>query len=138
MTMLTPIRALRANSMAAYPTHATRPQNRNYPPSRAGNVLMAASANRPGLRCEWCAARLVGKQVKYCGPACRSSASRRKHNQAMKVLADMGVPMVTARAMMKRFGLRAVEKRLNGLGWVYYPKLKAFYFDGVEASRRAA
>jgi hypothetical protein len=55
----------------------------------------------------------------------------------MKVLADMGVPMVTVRAMMKRFGLRAVEGRLNGLGWVYYPKLKAFYFDGVE-QRRAA
>jgi hypothetical protein len=55
----------------------------------------------------------------------------------MKVLADMGVPKTTARAMMKRFGLRAVEKRLNGLGWVYYPKLKAFYFDGVEQRRVA-
>jgi hypothetical protein len=109
----------------------------NYPPSRAGNALMATSANRRGAKCEWCAARLVGKQTKYCGPACRSSASRRKHNQAMKVLADMGVPKTTVRAMMKRFGLRAVEGRLNGLGWVYYPKLKAFYFDGVE-QRRAA
>jgi hypothetical protein len=135
--MLTPIRALRANTMAAYPTHATRPQNRNYPPSRAGNGLMRAPVKPPAAKCEWCAARLTGKQTKYCGPACRSSASRRKHNQAVKVLADMGVPMVTVRAMMKRFGLRAVEKRLNGLGWVYYPKLKAFYFDGAE-QRRAA
>jgi hypothetical protein len=123
--------------MAAYPTHATRTQNRRNPPSRAGNALMRVEPARGSLRCEWCAARLTGKQTKYCGPACRSSASRRKHNQAMKVLADMGVPMVTVRAMMKRFGLRAVEGRLNGLGWVYYPKLKAFYFDGVE-QRRAA
>jgi hypothetical protein len=124
--------------MAAYPTHATRTQNRNYPPSRAGNALMATSANRPGLRCEWCAAKLTGKQVKYCGPACRSSASRRKHNQAMKVLADMGVPKTTVRAMMKRFGLHAVEERLNGLGWVYYGRLKSFYHDEAEQRRAAA
>jgi hypothetical protein len=124
--------------MAAYPTHATRTQNRRNPPSRAGNVLMAASANRPGLRCEWCAAKLHGRQVRFCCPACRSSASRRKHNQAMKVLADMGVPMVTVRAMMKRFGLRAVEERLNGLGWVYYGRLKSFYHDGIEETWRAA
>jgi hypothetical protein len=56
----------------------------------------------------------------------------------MKVLADMGVPMVTVRAMMKRFGLRAVEERLNGLGWVYYGRLKSFYHDGIEETWRAA
>jgi hypothetical protein len=103
-----------------------------YPPSRAGNVLMRVEPARGHSTCEWCAARLTGKQVKYCGPACRSSASRRKHNEAVHVLADMGVPKTTARDMMKRFGLRAVEGRLNGLGWVYYPRLKAFYLDGVE------
>jgi hypothetical protein len=49
----------------------------------------------------------------------------------------MGVPMVTVRAMMKRFGLRAVEGRLNGLGWVYYPRLKSFYQDTAEQWRAA-
>jgi hypothetical protein len=135
--MLTPIRALRANTMAARALTPALTSRANYPPSRAGKPLMRVEPARGHSTCEWCAAKLHGKQTKFCGPACRSSASRRKHNQAMKVLADMGVPMVTVRAMMKRFGLRAVEGRLNGLGWVYYPKLKAFYFDGVE-QRRAA
>lgn len=112
-------------------------QKRNYPPSRAGNALMHGEAKRQPARCLWCRAGLTGKQVHYCGPACRSSASRRKHNQAMKVLAGLGIPKATAREMMGRFGLAKVEERLNGLGWVYYPRLKAFYFDGV-AQRRAA
>jgi hypothetical protein len=124
--------------MAARALTPANAQSRNYPPSRAGKPLMALTPARGSLRCEWCAARLTGKQVKYCGPSCRSSASRRKHSKAVHVLADMGVPKTTARDMMKRFGLRAVEERLNGLGWVYYPKLKAFYFDGVEARWRAA
>jgi hypothetical protein len=138
MTMLTPIRSLRANTMAARALTPAFTPARNYPPSRAGNVLMRAPVKPPAAKCEWCAARLTGKQVKYCGPACRSSASRRKHSEAVHVLADMGVPKTTARDMMKRFGLRAVEERLNGLGWVYYPKLKAFYFDGVQNWRAAA
>jgi hypothetical protein len=56
----------------------------------------------------------------------------------MKVLADMGVPMVTVRAMMKRFGLRAVEERLNGLKWHYYPRLKQWFKDEEEGRRAVA
>jgi hypothetical protein len=124
--------------MAAYPTHAATTPNRSNPPSRAGNALMAASANRPGLRCEWCAAKLHGKQVRFCCPAHRSSMSRRKHASAVQALASIGIPKASAAAVVARYGLPAVEQKLNALGWAWYPKLKAWYFDGVEAIRRAA
>jgi hypothetical protein len=124
--------------MAAYPTHATRTPKRNYPPSRAGNALMAASANRPGLRCEWCAAKLHGRQTRFCCPAHRSSMSRRKHASAVQALAQIGIPKHQAVAVVARYGLPAVEDKLNALGWYYYGRLKAWYFDGVETSRRAA
>jgi hypothetical protein len=124
--------------MAAYPTHATRTQNRSNPPSRAGNVLMRAPVKPSAAKCEWCAARLTGKQVRFCCPAHRSSMSRRKHASAVQALASIGIPKQQAAAVVARYGLPAVEQKLNALGWFYWPKLKAWYFDGVEASRRAA
>jgi hypothetical protein len=124
--------------MAAYPTHATRTPNRRNPPSRAGNALMAASANRPGLRCEWCAAKLHGKQVRFCCPAHRSSMSRRKHASAVQALVSIGIPKQQAAAVVARYGLPAVEDKLNALGWFYWPRLKQWFYDGVEQRRAAA
>jgi hypothetical protein len=124
--------------MAAYPTHATRPQNRRNPPSRAGNVLMRAPANRPGLRCEWCAAKLHGKQVRFCCPAHRSSMSRRKHVSAVQALASIGIPKAQAAAVVARYGLPAVEDKLNALGWTWWPRLKQWFYDGAEQRRAVA
>jgi hypothetical protein len=124
--------------MAAYPTHATRTQNRSNPPSRAGNVLMAASAKAPGLRCEWCGKRLRGRQERYCCPAHRSSMSRRKHVSAVQALASIGIPKQQAAAVVARYGLPAVEQKLNDLGWVWYPKLKNWFYDEAEQRRAAA
>jgi hypothetical protein len=124
--------------MAAYPTHATRTQNRNYPPSRTGNALMAASANRPGLRCEWCAAKLHGRQVRFCCPAHRSSMSRRKHASAVQALAQIGIPKQQAAAVVARYGLPAVEEKLNKLGWFWWPRLKQWFYDEAEQRRAAA
>jgi hypothetical protein len=64
--------------------------------------------------------------------------SRRKHVSAVLALASIGIPKQQAAAVVARYGLPAVEQKLNALGWFYWPKLKAWYFDGVEASRRAA
>jgi hypothetical protein len=123
--------------MAAYPTHATTTPARNYPPSRAGNVLMAPSANRPGLRCEWCAAKLHGRQVRFCCPAHRSSMSRCKHRTAVQALAAIGIPKQQAAAVVVRYGLPAVEDKLNALGWFWYGRLKNWYQDGVQNWRAA-
>jgi hypothetical protein len=111
---------------------------RNYPPSRAGKGLMAASANRPGLRCEWCAAKLHGRQVRFCCPAHRSSMSRCKHRTAVQALAEIGIPKQQAAAVVARYGLPAVEEKLNALGWVWYPKLKNWFYDEAEQQGRAA
>jgi hypothetical protein len=124
--------------MAAYPTHATRTQNRSNPPSRAGNALMALTPARGhSATCEWCGKRLRGRQERYCCPAHRSSMSRRKHASAVHALAEIGIPKQQAAAVVARYGLPAVEDKLNALGWFYYGRLKAWYFDGVE-QRRAA
>jgi hypothetical protein len=89
-------------------------------------------------KCLWCGGRLHGRQRSYCGPSCRSSASRRKHSEAIKALASIGIPKQQAAAVVARYGLPAVEDKLNALGWYYYGRLKAWYFDGVESRRGAA
>jgi hypothetical protein len=132
-----PNRHTRANTMAAYPTHATRTPNRNYPPSRAGNVLMAMTPARGhSVTCQWCCKPLTGKAEKWCSPVCRSSASRRKHSEAIKALAaavhkKSGVMMSKAKATetVTDRGLPAVEDRLNALGWYWYPRLRGWFDD---------
>jgi hypothetical protein len=124
--------------MAAYPTHATRTQNRSNPPSRAGNVLMATGgARRHSTTCEWCGKRLRGRQERYCCPAHRSSMSRRKHAAAVQALAEIGIPKAQAAAVVARYGLPAVEDKLNALGWSWWPRLKQWFYDEAE-QRRAA
>jgi hypothetical protein len=112
---------------------------RNYPPSRAGKGLMALTPARGhSATCQWCCKPLTGKAEKWCSPVCRSSASRRKHSEAIKALASIGIPKQQAAAVVARYGLPAVEDKLNALGWYYYGRLKAWYFDGVESRRGAA
>jgi hypothetical protein len=110
-----------------------------YPPSRAGNALMALTPARGhSATCQWCCKPLTGKAEKWCSPVCRSSASRRKHSEAIKALASIGIPKPQAAAVVARYGLPAVEDKLNALGWTWWPRLKAWYFDGVEQQGRAA
>jgi hypothetical protein len=94
--------------------------------------------------CQWCGKPLTGKAEKWCSSVCRSSASRRKHSEAIKALAAAAkketgkiMPKAKAAETVKAFGLPVIEAQLNGLGWVWYPKLKAFYFDGVQNWRAA-
>jgi hypothetical protein len=110
----------------------------NYPPSRAGKPLMRVEPARGhSATCQWCCKPLTGKAEKWCSPVCRSSASRRKHSEAIKALASIGIPKQQAAAVVARYGLPAIEDKLNALGWYYYGRLKAWYFDGTE-QRRAA
>jgi hypothetical protein len=112
---------------------------RNYPPSRAGNALMALTPARGhSATCQWCGKRLRGRQERYCCPAHRSSMSRRKHASAVQALASIGIPKQQAAAVVSRYGLPAVEEKLNALGWVWYPKLKNWFYDEAEQQGRAA
>jgi hypothetical protein len=111
----------------------------NYQPSRAENVLMALTPARGhSATCQWCCKPLTGKAEKWCSPVCRSSASRRKHSEAINALASIGIPKQQAAAVVARYGLPAVEQKLNALGWFWWPRLKQWFYDEAEQQRRAA
>jgi hypothetical protein len=110
----------------------------NYPPSRTGKPLMRVEPARGhSATCQWCCKPLTGKAEKWCSPVCRSSASRRKHSEAIKALASIGIPKQQAAAVVARYGLPAVEQKLNALGWFWWPRLKQWFYDEAE-QRRAA
>jgi hypothetical protein len=113
---------------------------RNYPPSRAGNALMRVEPARGhSATCQWCGKRLRGRQERYCSPAHRSSMSRCKHRTAVQALASIGIPKQQAAAVVARYGLPAVEEKLNALGWVWWPRLRSWFDDTeiVKAKRIA-
>jgi hypothetical protein len=64
--------------------------------------------------------------------------SRRKHSAAILALAAIGIPKAQAAAVVARYGLPAVEDKLNALGWVWYPKLKNWFYDEAEQRRAVA
>jgi hypothetical protein len=64
--------------------------------------------------------------------------SRRKHASAVQALVSIGIPKQQAAAVVARYGLPAVEDKLNALGWFYWPRLKQWFYDGVEQRRAAA
>jgi hypothetical protein len=109
-----------------------------YPSSRAGGGLTHGEPTRGhSATCQWCGKRLRGKQESYCCPSHRSSASRRKHAAAILALASIGIPKTQAAAVVARYGLPAVEEKLNKLGWFWWPRLKQWFYDEAE-QRRAA
>jgi hypothetical protein len=63
--------------------------------------------------------------------------SRRKHASAVQALASIGIPKQQAAAVVARYGLPAVEDKLNALGWTWWPRLKQWFYDEAE-QRRAA
>jgi hypothetical protein len=99
--------------------------------------MATGGARRHSATCEWCGKRLRGRQERYCCPSHRSSASRRKHASAVQALASIGIPKQQAAAVVARYGLPAVEDKLNALGWTWWPRLKQWFYDEAE-QRRAA
>jgi hypothetical protein len=111
---------------------------RAIPPSRAGKPLMRVEPARGhSATCEFCGKRLRGRQQRFCSAGHRSSMSRRKHAAAILALAAIGIPKTQAAAVVARYGLPAVEDKLNALGWFWWPRLKQWFYDEAE-QRRAA
>jgi hypothetical protein len=100
--------------------------------------MRVEAARGHSATCQWCCKPLTGKAEKWCSPVCRSSASRRKHSEAIKALAAIGIPKQQAAAVVARYGLPAVEQKLNALGWNWWPRLKQWFYDEAEQQGRAA
>jgi hypothetical protein len=91
-----------------------------------------------GRTCLWCESQLgANPRALTCSPSCRSCLSRKKRAQCARALEELGMPRPVALKLLDRFGLPVVEQKLNDLGWVWYPRLKNWFNDGVENWRAA-
>lgn len=114
-------------------------------PYRTTNAMRPASAprngpsgGRVGRRCAYCGKRLPanGKAL-YCRDSCRVSMSRHKRRSCAALLvAALGMPKAVADTLLTRYGLPAIEQKLNALGW-YWRAQDREWVTGTEHTQTA-